>query len=644
MSVLRRRILAPYVPLPASRSASVPALKLYTLYTRLPIGAVFQSPEYHFFERSFVMYLEKINGPEDVKKLNSEELTLLAGEMREALLHKLSKKGGHFGPNFGMVEAIIALHYVFDSPKDKLVFDVSHQSYCHKMLTGRKDAFLYEEHFADVSGYTNPEESEHDFFNVGHTSTSVSLASGLAKARDLKNGQENIVAVIGDGSLSGGEALEGLDFASELNSNFIIVVNDNDMSIAENHGGLYKNLKELRESNGSCQCNLFRAMGLDYHYLNDGNDIDKLIRIFDKVKDTDHPTVVHINTQKGKGYAIAERDKENWHWCMPFDIETGKSLVSFDGEDYGDITSDFLLEKMEKDPAVAAITAAVPVAMGFTANKRKKAGKQFIDVGIAEEHAVAMASGMAANGCKPVFGTHSSFIQRTYDQLSQDLCVNSNPATILVFTASVFGMNDVTHLGIFDIPLISNIPNMVYLAPTTKEEYLAMLDWSMEQTEHPVAIRVPCNGVISTDKPVDTDYGNLNQYQVTETGSRIAILALGDFFQLGEELAKAVKEKTGLAPTLINPRYITGLDETLLENLKKDHQTVVTLEDGILNGGFGEKISRFYGPSSMKVYNYGLKKEFLDRFDVEKVLKDNRLTPSQILEDILSSAVSYLQL
>ena len=581
------------------------------------------------------MYLEKINGPSDVKKLNSGELAALAGEMRNALLHKLSKRGGHFGPNFGMVEAIIALHYVFDSPKDKLVFDVSHQSYCHKMLTGRKDAFLYEEHYADVSGYTNPEESEHDFFNIGHTSTSVSLASGLAKARDLKGDHENIIAIIGDGSLSGGEALEGLDFASELDSNFIIVVNDNDMSIAENHGGLYQNLKQLRESNGTCECNLFKAMGLDYTYLNEGNDIDRLIDTFTKVKDIDHPIVVHINTQKGKGYALAEQDKENWHWCMPFDIKTGKPTLSFDGEDYADITADFLLKKMAEDPAVATIVAAVPVSIGFTEDKRKAAGKQFIDVGIAEEHAIAMASGMAANGGKPVFGTHSSFIQRTYDQLSQDLCVNNNPATILVCTASVFGMNDVTHLGIYDIPMISNIPNMVYLAPTTKEEYLAMLDWSIEQTEHPVAIRIPCNGVISTSEAVDTDYSDLNKYQIKVQGRNIAILALNDFFRLGEEVAKAIKEKTNITPTLINPRYITGLDETLLEKLKKDHQIVVTLEDGILNGGFGEKIARFYGPSHMKVYNYGLKKEFLDRYDVTEVLKDNRLTVSQILEDIL---------
>lgn len=582
------------------------------------------------------MYLEKIMEPADIKGYSLEELKELAEEMRHALLNRVSKCGGHVGPNLGMVEAIIALHFVFDSPRDKFVFDVSHQSYCHKMLTGRKDAYLYEEHFDDVSGYTDPKESEHDFFTVGHTSTSVSLACGLAKARDLKNEKGNVVAVIGDGSLSGGEALEGIDFATELNSNFIILVNDNDMSIAENHGGLYQNLKQLRESNGTCANNLFKAMGLDYVYLNEGNDVEKLIDTFRKVKDVNHPIVVHINTLKGKGYKFAVQRKEDFHWSMPFDIETGKETVSFEGEDYESITSDFLLKKMKKDPTVVTIVAAVPTNIGFTEDKRKEAGKQFVDVGIAEEHAVAFASGIAKNGGKPVFATHSSFLQRTYDQLSQDLCIDQNPATILVNTASVFGMDDVTHLGIFDIPLISNIPNMVYLAPTNKEEYLAMLDWSIEQTKYPVAIRIPCNDVISTTEKIDTDYSQLNQYQVKKQGSKIAILALGDFFQLGEELAEAIVAKTGVAPTLINPRYITGLDIALLQELKKEHDLVVTLEDGILDGGFGEKIARFYGPSNMRVFNYGLKKEFLDRYSVEEVLKDNRLTVPQILEDILS--------
>ena len=554
--------------------------------------------------------------------------------MRSALLEKLSHHGGHFGPNFGMVEAIIAMHYIFDSPKDKIVFDVSHQSYCHKMLTGRKDAFLQQEKYDDVSGYTNPEESEHDFFNVGHTSTSVSLACGLAKGRDLKGDKENIIAVIGDGSLSGGEALEELDFAAELKSNLIIVVNDNDMSIAENHGGLYQNLKLLRDTEGKAECNLFKAMGLDYVFVKDGNDIEAMKSAFASVKDIDHPVVVHICTQKGKGYALAEQNKEAWHWCMPFDKETGKSLVNFDGEDYSSLTAEYLLKKMKEDKTVVAITSATPTVMGFTADKRAEAGSQFVDVGIAEEHAVALASGIAANGGKPLYGVYSTFIQRTYDQLSQDLCINSNPATIVVFAASVFGMNDVTHLGIYDIPMMSNIPNLVYLAPVTREEYLAMLDFAMNQTEYPVAIRVPGGALVSDGKTVTKDYSKLNQYEVTKKGSKVAIIALGGFYSLGQQAAEKIKEESGVDATLINPVYITGQDEALLEDLKKDHDVVITLEDGCLDGGFGEKIARFYGASDMKVLNFGLKKEFLDRYDVAEVLKENHLTPEQIARDV----------
>ena len=576
--------------------------------------------------------LERIISNQDVKKLNINELNELAKDMRNALLFKLSHKGGHVGPNLGFVEATIALHYVFNSPYDKFVFDVSHQSYCHKMLTGRKDAFTTESHFGDVSGYTNPEESEHDFFNVGHTSTSISLACGLAKARDLLGGKENIIAIIGDGSLSGGEALEGLDFAGELDSNFIIVVNDNDMSIAENHGGLYKNLKELRDSNGQSPCNLFKAMGLDYMYVDDGNDISKLIDAFNKIKDSEHPVVVHINTLKGKGYTAAETDKENWHWHIPFNIENGEGLFKFDAEDYDTLTCDYLMDKMKKDPAVVTVVAGVPTNIGFTEEKRKEAGKQFVDVGIAEEHAVAMVSGIAKNGGKPVFATHSSFMQRTYDQISQDLCINNNPATLLVNTASVFGMNDVTHLGIFDIPMISNIPNIVYLAPTSKAEYFAMLDWSIEQNEHPVAIRIPCNGVINDNRVPDKDYGNLNKFKVEAAGKKVAIIALGDFYQIGEELSKAVKNEFGFMPTLINPRYITGIDKEFLESLKNEHNIVITLEDGILDGGFGQKIASYYGNSPMKVLVYGLKKEFIDRYNYNDILIENGITSDQIIE------------
>lgn len=580
------------------------------------------------------MYIEKINQPTDVKNLNSEQLHVLADEMRQALLQKLSKHGGHFGPNLGMVEATIALHYVFNSPTDKIVYDVSHQSYPHKMLTGRKDAFLYEDKYDDVSGYSNPDESDHDFFTIGHTSTSVSLACGLAKGRDLKGDSENIIAVIGDGSLSGGEALEGLDFASELNSNLIIVVNDNDMSIAENHGGLYKNLKQLRDTDGKSECNLFKSMGLDYVFVKDGNDIDSLITAFEQVKDSTYPVVVHICTQKGKGYKIAEENKENWHYCGPFNLETGKSDMSQDGgEDYSSMTADILLKKMKEDKTVVGITSATPTVFGFTEDKRKEAGSQFVDVGIAEETAVALASGIAKSGGKPVYGVYSTFIQRTYDQLSQDLCINNSPATILVYWASVYGMNDVTHLGIYDIPMMSNIPNLVYLAPTTKEEYLAMLDWSIEQNDHPVAIRVPIS-VVSDGKKVTKDFSKLNKYEVTQNGSKIAIAALGSFYSVGAKTAEIIENKTGVKPTLINPIYITGTDDKLLEQLKENHDIVITVEDGVLDGGFGEKIARFYGNSDVKVLNYGLKKEFLDRYNPEEIVKANRLTPEQIAEDV----------
>lgn len=579
------------------------------------------------------MYIEKINGPEDVKKLNIEEMTALVEEMRHALLKRASIHGGHFGPNFGMVEAIIALHYVFESPKDKMVFDVSHQTYPHKMLTGRKDAYLYEEHYDDVTGYSCPQESEHDHFTIGHTSTSVSLACGLAKARDLRGESANVIAIIGDGSLSGGEALEGMDFAAELDSNMIIVVNDNDMSIAENHGGLYSNLKLLRETNGQAECNLFKAMGLDYVYVDHGNDLRELIGAFKQVKDSKKPVVVHINTLKGKGYKPAEEHKEEWHWHLPFDIETGKSHFP-EVEDYSSVTCEYLIEKMKKDPTVVAITSGTPTILGFTQEKRKQAGRQFVDVGIAEETAVALASGIAKGGGKPVYGVYSSFIQRTYDQISQDLCIDGNPATIVVYTGSVFGMTDVTHLGLQDIPMLSNIPRLVYLAPTTKEEYLSMLDWSVEQKEMPVAIKLPGGDMISDGREVTKDWSQLNTYEVTEKGSKIALIGLGTFYSLARQTAEML-EKKGIHATVINPYYITGLDEGLLEKLKADHDTVVTLEDGILNGGFGEKIARFYGSSDMKVYNYGLKKEFLDRYDVNEVLKENHLTAGQIVNDVL---------
>ena len=582
------------------------------------------------------MYIEKVNSPADVKKLSVGELNGLSGEIRRVLLNKLSTHGGHVGPNLGMVEATIALHYVFDSPTDKIVYDVSHQSYAHKILTGRRAAFMNADEYDEVSGYSEPSESEHDFFVIGHTSTSVSLASGLAKARDLKGETGNVIAVIGDGSLSGGEAFEGLNVGAELGTNFIVIVNDNQMSIAENHGGLYRNLQQLRETDGQAPCNYFKAMGYDYLYVKDGNDVEQLIEAFRTVKDVNHPVVVHINTLKGKGYKLAEEQKERFHYSAPFDLETGNLTGEpGEGEDYADLTADYLLQEMKKNPTVVGITAGTPTVFGFTPERRKEAGRQFIDMGIAEEQAVAMASAIAAGGGKPVFGVYSTFIQRAYDQLSQDLCINNNPALILVFWGSLSSMNDVTHLCLFDIPVIGNIPNMVYLAPTCREEYMAMLEWGIRQTEHPVAIRVPANGVIRRDIEPEKDYGKtLNRYEVSHRGEKVAILGLGSFYQLGEAVAARLKEEKGVDATLVNPRYITGVDEALLDDLKQDHTLVITLEDGVLDGGFGEKIARYYGPSDMKVLNYGVKKEFIDRYDVEEQMKKNRLTVPQIVEDI----------
>lgn len=586
------------------------------------------------FQENKMEYLDKINTPQDVKKLDKKELNVLAEEVRNAILNKVSKVGGHIGPNLGMVETTIALHYVFNSPKDKFVFDVSHQSYPHKILTGRKNAFLYDEEMETVSGYTNPEESEHDFFVVGHTSTSVSLACGLAKARDIKGEENNIVAIIGDGSLSGGEALEGFSYAAELNSNIIIIVNDNDMSIAENHGGIYKNLRLLRETNGQAECNMFKAWGFDYHYLEEGNSVEQLVEMFDKVKDTKKPTVLHIHTTKGKGYKFAEADKETWHWNMPFSLETGKLKTDYGYvENYNDLTADYLIEKVSKDKNIVVVNAGTPAAVGLTPEKRKTLGQNFVDVGIAEEHAVAMSSALAKGGCKPVYMVLSPFIQRTYDQLSHDLAINNNPAVILVFWNGISG-GDVTHLGSFDIPLISNIPNIVYLAPTTKEEYFAMLDWGVEQKNHPVVIRVPSR-VVSVSATVDKCYDRLNHYQTVKEGKDVAVLALGSFFGLGEQVVEHLKEK-GFEASLINPRFISGLDEALLSELKKNHELVITLEDGELDGGFGEKIARFYGTSDVKVLNFGAKKEFTDRVPLAELYERYHLTPELIVNDILN--------
>jgi len=593
------------------------------------------------------MLLDGINSPSDIKGLNISELNQLAEEVRTVMMQKMSVCGGHFGPNFGFVEASIALHYTFESPKDKFLFDVSHQCYIHKILTGRREAFVNPEKYYSINGFTNPDESEHDFFKVGHSATSISLACGMAKARDLRGTKENVVAIIGDGALSGGEAYEGLNYAAELGSNLIVVVNDNSMAIAENHGGLYPHLKTLRESYGQASNNIFKALGFDYYYVDEGNDIKSLLAVFARVKDTAHPTVVHIKTVKGKGYEIAEDAAENWHWRPPFFIETGEMRNYHMGTvGYDEVTRDYFLQKMKEDPSFAVLVAAVPGSVRFYKEERTRAGKQFCDVGIAEEHAITMAAGMSKNGGKPVFVTDCTFFQRTYDQISHDLCLNNAPATLLVRNASVWGLKDVTHLGFFDIPMMSNIPNLVYLAPTNLEEYMAMLKWSVDQTERTVAIRLPKAPITHAEYEVIEDYGNLNKAVLCKSGEKVAIIAVGDFFSLGEKVVEKLKKEQNIQATLINPRYITGLDTEMLESLKKSHSVVVTLEDGSLDGGYGQKVASYYGSSAMKVLNVGLKKEFIDRYDANEVLKQNGITPDNIVKDIqftLKSGFNLLQ-
>ena len=591
------------------------------------------------------MYIEKIKSPAFLKGLNLEELNIVADETRQAVLNRVSKHGGHVGPNLGFVEATVALHYVFDAPKDKLVFDVSHQCYPHKVLTGRASGFLGNvDDMNAISGYSSPAECpEYDNFEVGHTSTSISLATGLQKARDIKGTDENIIAIIGDGSLSGGEAFEGLDEASELGTGIIVIVNDNEMSIAENHGGIYKNLRALRESRGTCEHNWFKAWGFEYKYLEEGNNIEKLIEVFKSVKGTDKPTVVHIHTEKGHGYAPAVANKEAWHWGLPFNLEDGSRPRKNDNgtipqtapqEDYGTLFSAWMLREMKQDKTLIAVTAGTPAAAGFTVDKRNEAGKQHIDMGIAEEQAAAMISGMAKGGLHPVWTVYSTFIQRTYDQIAQDLCINSNPAVINVVGGGVNSMNDITHICLFDIPMLCSIPGLIYLAPTTCEEYFAMLRWAIQQDQKPVAIRVPSNGVVHTSEPVDTEYGYEPKYKVIHKGKNVAIIAAGSFFQKGENVARLLTEN-GINATLINPRYLNDVDTDTLEGLKTDHQLVVTLEDGCKDGGFGERIASFYGLSDMKVLVGGIKKGLYDRFDVNKLLSDNNLLDEQIVDEIL---------
>ena len=581
------------------------------------------------------MYLENINAPADIRGYTAEQRRILAREMREALIKRTSLIGGHIGPNLGIIEATIALHTVFDAPRDRIVFDVSHQCYPHKMLTGRVGAYVNEAEYHDVSGFTNTDESAHDLFNIGHTATGISLASGLAKARDLAGGTENIVVVIGDGALSGGEALEGLNVVGEMGTNFIIVLNDNDQSISENHGGMYRKFKELRETGGAAEDNIFRAMGLAYRYVADGNDTEELIRVFSEEKDTDRPIVIHIHTQKGKGLSFAERDPEGWHRHAPFHIETGMAKKESTPDPYAVATVDFVLETARQNPNFVYLSAGIVGGINLSPAERAQLGSQYVDVGIAEEHAVAMASGLARGGARPIFGTYSSFFQRTYDQMAQDVCINRNPAVFLATGTSLYRSTDVTHLGFYDISIFSNIPNLVYLAPTSVEEHIAVLRWAVEQTTHPVMIRMPFTGYAESPYPVRTDYSDLNRSIVVREGRDVALIGVGNFAALASEAADELAHE-GIRATVVNPLYLSGLDVDLLTSLAANHSLILTIEDGILEGGFGQKVAAFYADKpGIRVKNYGLPKAFFNRYDPSALAREYHLTAPQIAADVL---------
>lgn len=575
--------------------------------------------------------INKIHSPQDIKGMDYTQLTDVAAQLRAALLKKLSAHGGHVGPNLGMVEAIVALHYVFDAPKDKIVFDVSHQSYAHKMLTGRVEAFTDPAHYNDVTGYTNPRESEYDLFSIGHTSTSMSLATGLAKARDINGGKENVVAVIGDGALSGGQAFEGLDYGATLGTNLIVIVNDNDMSIAENHGALYADLRLLRNTNGTGEPNYFRSLGYSYRYVRYGNDIRSLVEAFKAVKDIDHPVVVHINTMKGEGLPAAESHKEAFHYTGPFDLKTGAPAVEDSSEDYADIFARHMLDRMCDNERLVVLTAGTPGSIGFSPERRKAAGRRFVDVGIAEQQAVGMTAGLCKGGAVPVFGVVGSFLQRAYDQVSQDVAINRQPSVFVIFFGGVYGIPDETHLGFFDIALLSNIPNLLFLAPTCREEYLAMIDWAITQRERPVVVRTPGGAVTSSLRDFPKDYSKPS-YEVVARGSRVALIGAGTFFANASDAAALLKGR-GITPTLINPRELSTLDTATLDTLR-DYELVVTLEDGILDGGFGQKVAAYLGEAPVKVKCLGLPKEFLNDYNAARLVEQCGLTPMQVADMI----------
>ena len=583
------------------------------------------------------MELKDIKSPADIRNLSIEELENLCTQIRDGILNRTSKIGGHVSPNLGATELITAVHYVFDTPKDKFVLDVSHQDFPHKMLTGRAYGFLDPERFDEVGEYTEPHESpEYDLFYAGHTSPAISLCTGLAKARELNKQDYRIVALVGDGSLSGGMAFEGLNAGANIKGNFVVIINDNQISIAPNYGGMYVKLRELRETAGTADDNIFRSFGWDYVYLADGNDLKSCIETLHKVKDSDKPVVVHVNSQKGEGYVPAEKYREEFHYRNPFEIETGALLHNSNEENYSDITRNFLLEKLKTVPNLLIVTSATPEGFGFMEKERELAGNHFIDVDIAEQTGVSVMAGAARGGAKVVYPITATFMQRAYDQMIEDWAMDDSPALMIVMESGIKGIEDQTHLGFWDIPFITSMPEIVYLAPANVEEYKAMIEWGLNQNQYKVAVRIPTYSMEHAAYSVDEDYSSLNKFKVVCQGSKVAIIGVGDYFKKAEEVAGLLKEKD-INATLINPRFVSGVDTELLLSLENEHKMVVTIEDGSLDGGFGQRIASALGASNIKVLNFGLPKKFADRYNYKMLEEENGLLSQQIADKILDN-------
>ncbi|MDU3887145.1 MAG: 1-deoxy-D-xylulose-5-phosphate synthase [Veillonella sp.] len=586
------------------------------------------------------MKLSQIHSADDLKQCTEAELVEIAREIRDVIIHRTSIQGGHVGPSLGATDIILALHYVFNCPDDKIIFDISHQSYAHKILTNRLEGFMEENKFCTVSGYSNPCESNCDLFHLGHASTALSLACGLVIGRDLNQTKENIIALIGDGALSGGEAFEALNHLATMQSNCIVIINDNDQSIAENHGGLYKHLKELRDTNRTCTNNIFKALGFDYRYIEEGNSVLSLIAEFKSVINYPRPIILHIRTTKGFGYKAAEMAPEDFHNPSSFDVKTGTVNKNHDNT-YESIVAKELITQLEINKSACIITAATPGGFCLTPEIRQKLGAQYIDVGIAEEHAMTLLAGIARANAKPILPIYSTFLQRAYDQLINDVCINNSNALILVYRASIYGTKDITHLGFSDIPMLTNIPNLTYIAPTTAEELQASIQFGLQHHDYPIAIRVPVGAL--NHKPLGsqgiTDV-SIRSWETVQEGREIAIVGVGNFYRRALALTEAIKAKYAITPTVIKPLLISELDIALLDRLQKNHSLIITLEDGVIDGGFGQKIAAYYGRHNLKVMNYGIQKGFYDRYNPDELLRDNHMGIDQILQDIMTTAPS----